>query len=406
MSLSIENFTNIYHAYAELLEYKNKEIAEHTQRIGRFTDMLTQHKNAMANFDKTIDYYQKDQARLLDIIYNLNKESDIQKSSYQQIIDELRHPVELPPSNIAQLKSESSIEQDETKSDASFTSEDINSCDEFLPSYCSPEFYSKMFTKAISNSTKNCYNFHLKRLVTASDIPTDAEIFAWIESATSSTYKRHRMILGQRIQKIYGYDATKLNDMHVQLRKAIKDSPESQSLKTNAEFKEEYTGIMDKLFQMPINKYTLFGYWLPPRRRDIFTLNVIADVPEDFDIETASGENYYVKSSRSFIYTDFKNKRVQGNQILAVSDLEHLYQPEVYQKICAFLDEMPIGTLFKNKPDTESRTQASSNGFNINSFRHFWARYVTEEHNTKANLYLIGKWMAHSIAVQQTIYRQ
>ena len=194
--------------------------------------------------------------------------------------------------------------------------------------------------------------------------------------------------------------------MHVQLRKAIKDSPESQSLKTNAEFKEEYTGIMDKLFQMPINKYTLFGYWLPPRRRDIFTLNVIADVPEDFDIETASGENYYVKSSRSFIYTDFKNKRVQGNQILAVSDLEHLYQPEVYQKICAFLDEMPIGTLFKNKPDTESRTQAGSNCFNINSFRHFWARYVTEEHNTKANLYLIGKWMAHSIAVQQTIYRQ
>ena len=243
----------------------------------------------------------------------------------------------------------------------------------------------------ISDSTRRNYKFHMKDLESIEE----GELKVWVSRAKSNNYKRQRANIANKIRKIIGH-----------LPEPVDFPITEQNLIDDDSYRGLYSNwLVDRNNKAdPINLDNLFIYWLPTRRRDIFTINIV-DVSSE-TIPTSSDNddtNYYCKSDRTFIYNNSKNSWLDGQQRLRVSGLLPIIGNTRYEKICEFLDGLDIGKIYRQASNTHQRRILEITKLTLQQSRHCWVTFAAEQ-GRDASI-LMAEWMNHDYDTAMKKYR-
>lgn len=243
-------------------------------------------------------------------------------------------------------------------------------------------------------ATTKIDSFHLKSL---GENPTKVDIIEWINNSRSDQYKRQRALIALN-------EFTELVDK-TEIETIIQEASKSAdpNIKKHSEFLKEYEIISEKFLTIQQNKvqptiWTLFAYYLPARRSDIYNLEIVDSISSDIN------GNYWCKQNSTFYWSKYKTADRYGVQKLDPTELMDILPSILVKMAIEFLNEQPTGRLFKIQPSTCAKRIIKELGFNNNSFRHFWTTWATKNLN-RIQSATIAKWMAHSPAIAATVYR-
>jgi phage host-nuclease inhibitor protein Gam len=231
-----------------------------------------------------------------------------------------------------------------------------------LPEWKSDEFYAKYYA-----NTKDLVRIknYFKTLE-----PTPESFDAWIEDSCSDGVKLKKIWYGLKFHGTYlQFDKTKYEEMKDQILKK-KQNGESLTKKTPEENDASYDAILETFEGRDLTVWSLFGFFLPPRRHDVFEIVVVDKLDE-------SQPNSYCKETNTLRFTEFKNKKTKFIQTYEISsqDFPFLQQCTI-DAVVKFLKSKPLGRLFPRYADKAQygKNYKRFNKFNNTELRHFWAR--------------------------------
>ena len=252
------------------------------------------------------------------------------------------------------------------------------------------EFHSQgwwdhLLPDGLAQATRGNYRFHLRQLKG----DTSDAIQAWIDSSSSLSYKQQRISLAKKIAKISPH-ISEVPEQDFEWYD-VNHTPQVQYAANYAEHEQRF-------FEAPLDRWTLFIYWLPTRRRDISSLEIVDTMPE------GGVGNYFCKDTGEFVWQNYKTSDRYGVQRFALNYLKDILSTDALRKIAEFLAIQPTGRLFPETESTVTRQIKRRTGLTIGESRHNWVTYVAKRHD-QADQRQLAHWMAHSYGVAQSTYK-
>jgi len=249
----------------------------------------------------------------------------------------------------------------------------------------SQEWWDHMLPEGLAGTTRGNYKFHLRQL--KDDTPEGIE--EWINSSTSTSYKQQRISLAKKIARI------STHKIEVPL-------PDYEwfdvNHKPHAEYIQNYVRCEPKFFTEPLDIYTLFIYWLPTRRRDICSLQIVNKRPEVLE------GNYFCRMDSTFIWSKYKTVARYGVQEFCIDHFIGWLPKEVTSKVVEFLRNLPEGPVYSGGEETVVRHIKQRTGLTLNESRHNWTTYIAKRFDQEIQRKL-ASWMAHHYVTGQVTYK-
>lgn len=263
-----------------------------------------------------------------------------------------------------------------------------------MNTYLSTDFFKQYFPNA-KQRTWDSYKVYLKTLNPKTD-----DVVEWVNDSKSLKESYMKMWLARRIseefpqnkwkvwEQKFNKDQTILNK-EKQKGKVFTQEDDSTRETNNNEIIKNY------LASGKINEWSLFGRWLPPRRREIMEIE-ITDTPKQ-DI------NQYSQKTEKFYFFNFKNDQTKSTQVFDWNDLSFMPLKQLTEAK-NFLNSRPLGKLFKTTNiNYFGNKYKNENGFTINDYRHLWATIGRKTYSRQEYLKLLN-WLDHSLSTSVMNY--
>lgn len=393
--------------YTTLLKAENErkeiEFAEHINRLGDRIfkyeqDLLAMRIDAKTKDDSFCDTSKRveeltEQTEFLYKILGIkNTEIDELSHKYQELLASTRITREptleefLSQSVIPQL-SDAPVDDLSTADTVSTSTSTVFSDGDNLLEFVMSAIQAN---KTLKKSTTSSYRHHLKSLKSLDE----ADIKAWVDSSTCASYAKIRTCIA--------------NTLSTRLSLGVKvTEPDTSKLPRNLKPKVEYTDRYEEWLSKPklvdVTLLNLFAYFLPTRRRDIFSL-IVVETLSDINDTDINMKNYFVKDKMQFIFNSYKTYGTYGQQRFDMNDYTYFINDEVKPKVLHFLANLPIGRMYSQSEDYLVKQIKRDTDYNLQEHRHMWSLFgnKTLDQETHRKLAIM---MAHSYETNQSIYR-
>lgn len=260
----------------------------------------------------------------------------------------------------------------------------------YMIDFGSDNFYKHYFPNAVER-TRATYRVYLD-----SFYPNETDLEEWCrEGAPNARLEKCRLL------KIFGADYLddwsngdgEWVDNYYKSLQLFRSRGGQMTKRSKQDYDSSTRIIINMIGQkFPITTYSLFGFWLPPRRREV----------SDFEVNQyhVEGRNQYVTSNKTFYFYDFKNAGSKQRQVIPLLNLKFL---PYLDQIAKFLDGFQGRSLFDTSPAYFGKSYHRENGYTINEVRHAWATYGRERLNRTDYLQLL-EWLDHSLKTSVLVY--
>lgn len=264
-----------------------------------------------------------------------------------------------------------------------------------LPEFNSDAFYDIIAPNAKSR-TRDSYRVYLNRYSPGDDI---VKFIQNSKSIAEKTEKARLLMLSK--DWIPDYDEMK-PIIEATFKKYVKQRRQGINITQQDELDRTvlYFKILKTIFDydnFPLSGWTLFGKYLPPRRRDIIGFKSL-----DKRVE---GQNCYERSTDTFVFYEYKTKRFQKDeneiQEYKLSDLIFI-DPMHRDNIRDFLNqnENIVPKITENYFTSQYKAK---NGGTINDHRHAWAAFGRNKLSRVGHC-ILANWMDHTVGMSVQTY--
>lgn len=262
-----------------------------------------------------------------------------------------------------------------------------------VPELGSIEFYNTYYRDS-AEGTKAIIGRLISSLESYLSKPGNT-IDGWLAEKKGNAIRwKERFLFLRKFNDVYWhFDVAKYNpdylkiveDMNMGRNLTVKSSNSNENLWK--EF-ERLDKLREDVLRGPVTLETLFGFWLPPRRMDVYELEIRSS-------DTDEPINYYNKNYNKFVFNDYKNGKSKGKQEFSILGLMPLYQKkEILSKAISFLNSRRDGKLYPWA--TFNRKIPEWYGTDNNTLRKYWESMI-DRHGTKEQRLILSKWLDHSV---------
>ena len=266
------------------------------------------------------------------------------------------------------------------------------------PEWNTQEFYDHHFPNAKAR-THDVYRVYLNTFNPETD-----NVVYWIKNSKSLGAKKTKLMLAKQLKDyIPDYNSlSQLIDMSTKnVTRQIK-SGVNATQQDDIDRLQRYIDLQKTFFdyeKFPISGWTLFGKYLPPRRREIIGFRSVD--------KRIDGINCYEKSTDTFVFCNFKSKmkcdyrdpdEIQEYRLSELSFIDPMDRDNIREYL---LHNDPVVPSFSKNHFTTRYKEV--NGGNINDHRHSWANYGYQK-LSRLKYIALCYWMDHNVSTSLVQY--
>jgi hypothetical protein len=154
--------------------------------------------------------------------------------------------------------------------------------------------------------------------------------------------------------------------------------------------------------QKTYDRWSLFGYLLPPRRNEVSSL----EIHSSRETLTPESKNYYLKNESLLHFSEYKTDKTYGAQSYNLKDPEAFpyLTAEVLEQVTSILDGAPSGLLFE--ACNYSCKYARLWGHSTTVMRSFWSSAMGIDSSQTVKYLALCQWLAHSPETNLIMYKK
>lgn len=269
------------------------------------------------------------------------------------------------------------------------------------PELGSVEFFAKYYPNAKENTCRKYKSIlsNLKNWIGRNPV---SSVSGWLDEAEGNVLRwKERFLFLRKFADIYWkFDATKYNTTYLEyMEKCTMGQNLTVTCKNEPQVLEKSFKELDEIYakkrKLPVALDSIFGAYLPPRRMDVYGLEIR-------DSDTNDKINYFNKTTNEFVFNNSKEKNKGPTNRFPILKLLPLYEDKnILFSAAKWLSERPNGKLFPY-----SRFEGPIKrwyGHCNNSQRKYWASKFDKSGSMEQRI-LLRRWMNHSADVCQTNY--